>query len=292
MLTFNKTGSEDLLTSKEAAALSGYKLDYVDQLCHEKKIDCQMIGGQWHISKQSLLNHRLNSEMRSAPEAPADAGGRTKIVAKHRPTVELKSGPRGGRKTIHMIKVPLVREHFSGKKLARLHQAISEGSLQASKVLQGSVSHMPARDFWHKALSMMTAIALVFGSYYVFQSGFLAGQVKEMAQMSRETTSAAAGLTAEDLWTGANAVSDRAFDNILGGSNKISYIAHEAKQKIILGALTVKFAKDEISTDPFGFMLRAGYELVYDLERFGNRVKFIAYFSAGIMTMAAVGLWR
>jgi hypothetical protein len=288
MLTFNKTGTEDLLTSKEAAALSGYKLDYIDHLCQDKKIDCQMIGGNWHISKQSLLNYKLQSEMRAAPDVPVvGPSGRAKIVPKHKPS-EVKSGPRGGKKIIHMIKVPLVREHFSGKKLARLNQAIQEGSLKATNILQGSASNLPARDFWHKALSMMTAIILVFGSYYVIQSGIVSGQISRFSAMSKETSEAAASLEANDIKSTLAYMGVKLADDVNKVSEGISSIVYQTKEKIIVASLTVKFAKDELVSNPFLFIWQAGNSYKDGVVGFYSGIKKVAY--GGAYTISAVAL--
>ena len=263
MLTFNKLGSEDLLTTKEAAALSGYSTDYIGQLAREGRIEAKRIKKSWHISKQSLLKYKEDNkkilkleekkdslaESSSIPEPKVEL---PRILPAEMPAVETASAHKKHNK-IHLVKVPLVHRQFSGKKLVRLHNAIQSGSLKASKILGSASSVVPPKDFWHKALSLMTAIVLVFGSYFFIESGAhvaLARSFDLLAERSEKSLYQVLTLSIENPTV------------------KISTIQNQFKEKIIIGALTVKIAEEEISADPFGFMLRAGFSFGRTAQNF------------------------
>lgn len=256
MLTFNKTGADDLLTSKEAAAFSGYSPDYVDQLCREGKVECRMIRDTWYIRKQSLLAHKNSAE--NATSKPSENITRTKIVSgvvSSASTKSVKISKSG--KLIKMVRVPTVRRNFTDRKLTRLHSAIQQGSAKVTKILTSHVTSMPSKDFWHKALSIITAIVLVFGSYHLTQSGILSVWASRMS------------LASENLRVSADRFVRKGTVEIVRGVIKSPQIIatvleksiKSAKGNIEMGAKTVSIAAKELRTDPFGYFLRTGYVL-------------------------------
>ncbi|MDQ5969453.1 MAG: trimeric autotransporter adhesin, partial [Patescibacteria group bacterium] len=46
------------ISTKKAAAISGYSNDYVGQLCRGNKIDAKRVGRAWYVSEESILNHK------------------------------------------------------------------------------------------------------------------------------------------------------------------------------------------------------------------------------------------
>ncbi len=46
------------ISSKDAATLTGYSADYLDQLCRAKKIRSRLLGHAWYIDKEDLLAYR------------------------------------------------------------------------------------------------------------------------------------------------------------------------------------------------------------------------------------------
>lgn len=50
------------VSSKKAAAISGYAKDYVGQLCREGRVDSKLVGRSWYVYEPSLMEHRFNDE--------------------------------------------------------------------------------------------------------------------------------------------------------------------------------------------------------------------------------------
>jgi hypothetical protein len=50
------------VSSKRAAALSGYAKDYVGQLCREGRVESKLVGRSWYVYEQSIRDHRFNDE--------------------------------------------------------------------------------------------------------------------------------------------------------------------------------------------------------------------------------------
>ena len=48
---------DDLITTREAAELSGYNADHLRELIRDGKIEARKFGIVWQISKQSLLDY-------------------------------------------------------------------------------------------------------------------------------------------------------------------------------------------------------------------------------------------
>lgn len=55
------------ISAKRAVILSGYKNDYIGQLCRENKLDSKMIGRTWFVTEESLLNHRASLKNENSP---------------------------------------------------------------------------------------------------------------------------------------------------------------------------------------------------------------------------------
>ncbi|MCK5060206.1 MAG: helix-turn-helix domain-containing protein, partial [Candidatus Pacebacteria bacterium] len=51
---------EKYISAKRAAEVSGYKQDYVGQLCRSGKIAATLIGRNWFVSEKSILEHKEN----------------------------------------------------------------------------------------------------------------------------------------------------------------------------------------------------------------------------------------
>jgi hypothetical protein len=45
----------EYVSSKDAATLSGYCADYLDQLCRLKKIKGRLVGHDWYMNKEEVL---------------------------------------------------------------------------------------------------------------------------------------------------------------------------------------------------------------------------------------------
>lgn len=49
------------LSSKKAAKLTGYAKDYVGQLCREGKVEARLVGRNWYVLEDSIMDHRFGS---------------------------------------------------------------------------------------------------------------------------------------------------------------------------------------------------------------------------------------
>lgn len=49
------------LSSKKAAKLTGYAKDYVGQLCREGKVEARLVGRNWYVLEDSILEHRFGA---------------------------------------------------------------------------------------------------------------------------------------------------------------------------------------------------------------------------------------
>jgi hypothetical protein len=50
------------LSSKKAAALTGYAKDYVGQLCREGRVEAKLVGRSWYVYEPSIRKHRFEGE--------------------------------------------------------------------------------------------------------------------------------------------------------------------------------------------------------------------------------------
>lgn len=58
------------ISSKKAAAITGYAKDYVGQLCREGRVEARLVGRSWYVYEPSLEAHRFE-DGRKAPEKEA-----------------------------------------------------------------------------------------------------------------------------------------------------------------------------------------------------------------------------
>ncbi len=57
------------VSSKRAAAITGYAKDYIGQLCREGRVEAKLVGRSWYVYEPSLKKHRFNDE-EEQPEVP------------------------------------------------------------------------------------------------------------------------------------------------------------------------------------------------------------------------------
>jgi hypothetical protein len=50
------------VSSKRAAAITGYAKDYVGQLCREGRVEARLVGRNWYILETSIRDHRFGKE--------------------------------------------------------------------------------------------------------------------------------------------------------------------------------------------------------------------------------------
>lgn len=57
------------ISSKRAAAVTGYAKDYIGQLCREGRVEARLVGRSWYVLESSLRKHRFDEE---GTEQPAE----------------------------------------------------------------------------------------------------------------------------------------------------------------------------------------------------------------------------
>jgi excisionase family DNA binding protein len=62
--------TRDLITTAEAAQLSGYNLDHIRELLREGKVNGQKWGREWQVSRVSLLAYLRRVEKLGAKRGP------------------------------------------------------------------------------------------------------------------------------------------------------------------------------------------------------------------------------
>ena len=50
----------DMVTSREAATLTGYSGEYVRMLARDGRVKCQKWGGRWMFDRADLLRHKAD----------------------------------------------------------------------------------------------------------------------------------------------------------------------------------------------------------------------------------------
>jgi hypothetical protein len=53
---------KNYISSKRAAALTGYAKDYVGQLCREGRVEARLVGRSWYVYEPSIRKHRFEGE--------------------------------------------------------------------------------------------------------------------------------------------------------------------------------------------------------------------------------------
>tara|TARA_B100000745_G_scaffold155423_1_gene101797 strand:- start:1997 stop:2980 length:984 start_codon:yes stop_codon:yes gene_type:complete len=55
-------GNKKYLATNEAAEITEYTIDYIGQLCREKKVACKRVSGHWFVREESLTAYSNNEE--------------------------------------------------------------------------------------------------------------------------------------------------------------------------------------------------------------------------------------
>lgn len=58
-------GDKIFISSKRAAAITGYAKDYVGQLCREGHVEARMVGRSWYVLESSIRAHRFGQPVQS-----------------------------------------------------------------------------------------------------------------------------------------------------------------------------------------------------------------------------------
>jgi len=53
---------KNYISSKRAAALTGYAKDYVGQLCREGRVEARLVGRSWYVYEPSIRKHRFEGQ--------------------------------------------------------------------------------------------------------------------------------------------------------------------------------------------------------------------------------------
>jgi len=59
-------GDKVYISSKRAAAVTGYAKDYIGQLCREGRVEATLVGRSWYVLESSIRAHRFGPEVSSA----------------------------------------------------------------------------------------------------------------------------------------------------------------------------------------------------------------------------------
>lgn len=62
------------LSSKRAAAITGYAKDYVGQLCREGRVEARLVGRSWYVYEPSIMKHRFDQEEQIVPADDPEIG--------------------------------------------------------------------------------------------------------------------------------------------------------------------------------------------------------------------------
>lgn len=69
------------ISSKRAAAITGYAKDYVGQLCREGRVEARLIGRSWYVLEESIRKHRFETE-ESTPDSSPELDKSSEITSK------------------------------------------------------------------------------------------------------------------------------------------------------------------------------------------------------------------
>lgn len=61
-------GDKTYISSKRAAAITGYAKDYIGQLCREGRVEAKLVGRSWYVYEPSLKKHRFKDELETLDE--------------------------------------------------------------------------------------------------------------------------------------------------------------------------------------------------------------------------------
>lgn len=80
------------LSSKKAAKLTGYAKDYVGQLCREGRVEARLVGRNWYVLEDSIMEHRFgaspstiekNTDSMTTPPPASDEVSTSKNVVEY-----------------------------------------------------------------------------------------------------------------------------------------------------------------------------------------------------------------
>lgn len=74
-------GEKVYVSSKRAAKITGYAKDYVGQLCREGRVEARLVGRNWYVLEESIMEHRFGA-------APADEKVHPEVAALPAPVLE------------------------------------------------------------------------------------------------------------------------------------------------------------------------------------------------------------
>src|SRR3989344_3494918 len=184
-------------------------------------------------------------------------------IAKSESSLEIGSPPLVRQKSSYFKAVPKNknRSAISGGNFSKLRYAADQISLRAGKLFTGKVLVVPSHDFIHKAVTMLTAIVLVFGAYHFQNSSYVDDGVKALAsafERSENFIADVSRLSSKEIGAGFADVGVSFGDFVKG---KAFAIESSLKNKLQFTALTVSFAKDEIFESPLVFAKNTGLAL-------------------------------
>jgi excisionase family DNA binding protein len=61
---------DDWITTKEAAEISGYHVDYIRKLIKRKEIEARKFGRDWQVNQSNLLAYVRKVEKKGAKRGP------------------------------------------------------------------------------------------------------------------------------------------------------------------------------------------------------------------------------
>jgi hypothetical protein len=97
-------GDKIYISSKRAAAITGYAKDYVGQLCREGRVEATLVGRSWYVLETSIRAHRFGSDA-EAPKA-VDAKPDEKLDTWESPKYEAEAAeqlPTVTRRTVNIL---------------------------------------------------------------------------------------------------------------------------------------------------------------------------------------------
>ncbi len=62
--------ASDWITTKEAAEISGYHVDYIRKMINRKAIKARKFGRDWQVSRPNLLAYVRKAEKKGAKRGP------------------------------------------------------------------------------------------------------------------------------------------------------------------------------------------------------------------------------
>lgn len=182
-------GDKVYISTKRAAALTGYAKDYIGQLCREGRVEAKLVGRSWYVREESLRGHRFGEEETSQPAVTEDKAARfmeitytpepiqtLPSVAKPAPVVVAKEAPPA---PVAPIEGEPVRMHIahSTPTLARAVDVLAPAPRPTKKPVAAPARRAPvqgrARKSYLVLKAILTALVLLVVSIAVIGSGSL-----------------------------------------------------------------------------------------------------------------------